>query len=215
MNRTILAAAFSALPGTIHAEVALVQGLLEICSREPVERTTAQLEAAGWVQATESDFSDYASMMADSWTGVPAEAFEHWTGPDASREKLVQAILTRRSEMFGDASLYTLPHGGSDARLLLSVEGKSGRGADSAAGCFVIADEQALPASEVSALLGDAKPRPKRIGVGTEQTRMLSDPSGNQRHRRIFASFLTDADLEKTDVASRGNVSLSITCFCD
>ncbi|MFN6924672.1 MAG: hypothetical protein ACK4P8_03395 [Tabrizicola sp.] len=211
----LLAAAISVFPSAIHAEITLVKGLLETCGKDSPERTITQLEADGWVQATDSDVGDYASMVADSWTGVPAEAFAHWTGPDASREGLVQAILTRPAEMFGDASLYTSPHSGPDARVFLSVEGKSGRGADSAAGCFVVADEQALSAAEVSALLGDAKLRPKRSGVGTEQTRMLSDPSGNQRHRRIFASFLPDTVLEKTDVASRGNVSLSITCHCD
>lgn len=215
MKRMLLAAAISVLPSAIQAEITLVQGLLETCGKDSSERTVMQLDTAGWVRATDGELSDYASMVADSWTGVPAEAFEHWAGPGASREKLVQAILTKRSEMFGDAALFTLPAAKPSARLFLSVEGATGRGAESAAGCFLIADEQALSTAEVSALMGEAKVKPKRSGVGTEQTRQLSDPSGNQKHRRIFASYLTDADLEETEVASRGNVSLSITCYCD
>lgn len=215
MKRTLLAAAITVLPSMVHAEITLVEGLLETCGKDSPEHTATQLAAAGWVRATDGEFGDYASMIADSWTGVPLEAFEHWTGPGASRDKLLEAIVTKRSEMFGDAALFTVPAADPSAWLFLSVEGATGRGKDNGAGCFVIADEQALSIADVSALMGDAKVKPKRSGVGTEQTRQLSDPSGNQRHRRIYASFLTDADLENSDAASRGNVSLSITCYCD
>jgi hypothetical protein len=215
MNRILLAAAVSILPSVIHAEITPMQGLLEICGNVSPERTITQLEAAGWIRATDDDFGDYASMVADSWTGISAAAFEYWTGPDSSRDNLVRTILTKRSEMFGDATLFTLPDSSPETRLFLSVEGARGRGAASAAGCFVIADEQALPAAEVSALLVDAKVRPKRSGVGTEQSRFLSDPSGKQRHRQIQASFVPETALEQTEAKSRGNVSLTITCACE
>lgn len=216
MNRVLLAAAFLALPGTILAEVAPVQGLLENCGKETPERTIRLLEASGWVAAADNDFDIYASMIADSWTGLPADALEYGTKKSgASRNEIIEAIKIRRSEMFGDAILLTLPETNSDARIFLSVEGGSGRGENSAAGCFVVSDELALPAADVSTMLGDAKVHPKKIGVGTEQTRMVSDPTGNQRHRRIFASFFPDTVLEQTTAASRGNISLSITCYCD
>lgn len=215
MGRILLALALSVLPSVIHAQNGFMQGLLETCGKESPERTIGQLVASGWVRATDEEYGDYASMVADSWAGAPAEAFAYWTGAGASHAELLHAILTRRSEMFGEASLFTLPDSSPNARIFLSVEGATGRGADAAAGCFVIADEQALPSAAVTAMLGDAKVRPKRSGVGTEQTRFLSDPTGNQRHRRISASFLPDTVLEKTEAASRGNVSLSITCYCD
>ncbi|MGL5009609.1 MAG: hypothetical protein ACRC6I_06970, partial [Paracoccaceae bacterium] len=88
MKRILLAAAISVLPTVIHAQNGLVQGLLEICGKESPERTIEQLEASGWVRTTDNDFGDYASMTADSWTGMSAESFVYWTGSGSSRPEL-------------------------------------------------------------------------------------------------------------------------------